>query len=47
MVPQPKAVIDFEQGALTIDAAVIGRGLNVEPSLVPGSDARGKDHGPL
>jgi len=35
MVPQPKAVIDFEHGALTIDAAVIGRGLNVEPSLVP------------
>ena len=35
MEPQAKAVVDFEQGALTIDAAVIGRGLNVEPSLVP------------
>jgi Family of unknown function (DUF6522) len=35
MMPQPKAVVDSEQGALTIDAAVIGRGLNVEPSLVP------------
>ena len=35
MVPQAKAVVDLEQGALTIDAAVIGRGLNVEPSLVP------------
>jgi Family of unknown function (DUF6522) len=35
MVPKPKAVIDFEHGALTIDAAIIGRGLNVEPSLVP------------
>jgi hypothetical protein len=35
MVPQPKALIDFEHGALTIDASVIGRGLDVEPSLVP------------
>ena len=35
MVPQAKAVVHFEQGALTIDAAVIGRGLNDEPSLVP------------
>jgi Family of unknown function (DUF6522) len=28
------AVVKFEQGTLSIDAAVIGRGLNVEPSLV-------------
>ena len=28
------AVVEFEEGALSIDAAVIGRGLNVEPSLV-------------
>ena len=35
MVPQAEAVVDFEHGALTLDAAVIGRGLNVEPSLVP------------
>ena len=28
------AVVKLEEGTLTIDAAVIGRGLNVEPSLV-------------
>jgi hypothetical protein len=28
------AIVDFEEGALRIDATVIGRGLNVEPSLV-------------
>ncbi len=28
------AVVEFEQGTLNIDAAVIGRGLNVEPYLV-------------
>jgi hypothetical protein len=28
------AVMEFEEDALSIDAAVIGRGLNVEPSLV-------------
>ena len=28
------AVVEFEEGALSIDATVIGRGLNVEPSLV-------------
>ncbi len=28
------AVVEFERGTLNIDAAVIGRGLNVEPSLV-------------
>jgi len=28
------AVVEFEEGGLSIDAAVIGRGLNVEPSLV-------------
>jgi hypothetical protein len=27
-------VVEFEEGTLSIDAAVIGRGLNVEPSLV-------------
>ena len=30
------AVVEFEQGTLSIDATVIGRGLNVEPSLVQG-----------
>jgi hypothetical protein len=33
--PQAMAVVESEQGTLSIDAAVIGRGLNVEPSLVP------------
>ena len=28
------AIVDFEESALRIDATVIGRGLNVEPSLV-------------
>ena len=28
------AVVKFEEGTLNIDAAVIGRGLNIEPSLV-------------
>jgi hypothetical protein len=28
------AIVEFEEGALRIDAAVIGQGLNVEPSLV-------------
>jgi hypothetical protein len=28
------AVVEFEEGGLSIDADVIGRGLNVEPSLV-------------
>jgi len=36
------AVVEFEQGALSIDAAVIGRGLNVEPSLVPVQMREGK-----
>jgi Family of unknown function (DUF6522) len=27
-------VVEFERGTLSIDAAVIARGLNVEPSLV-------------
>jgi hypothetical protein len=35
MDPQTKAVVEFEQGTLSIVAAVVGRGLNVEPSLVP------------
>jgi hypothetical protein len=28
------AVVEFEVGALRVDAAVIGQGINVEPSLV-------------
>ena len=28
------AIVEFEEGSLSIDAAVIGQGLNVEPSLV-------------
>ena len=28
------AIVEFEGGTLHIDAAVIGQGLNVEPSLV-------------
>ena len=28
------AIVEFEEGALRIDAAIIGRGLNVEPFLV-------------
>jgi hypothetical protein len=36
------AVVEFEQGALSIDAAVIGHGLNVEPSLVPVRMREGK-----
>lgn len=35
-------VVGFEQGTLSIDAAVIGRGLNVEPSLVPVRMREGK-----
>jgi hypothetical protein len=36
------ALVDLEQGTLSIDAAVIGRGLNVEPSLVPVRMREGK-----
>jgi hypothetical protein len=36
------AVVEFEQGTLSIDANVIGRGLNVEPSLVQGQMREGK-----
>lgn len=35
-------VVEFEQGTLSIDAAVIGRGLNVESSLVPVRMREGK-----
>jgi len=35
-------VVEFEEGTLSIDAAVIGRGLNVEPSLVPVRMREGK-----
>lgn len=42
MDPQTKAVVEFEQGTLSIDAAVVGRGLNVEPSLVPVQMHEGK-----
>ena len=36
------AVVNFEDGALSIDAAVIGRGLNIEPSLVQAQMREGK-----
>jgi len=36
------AVVEFEEGTLSIDAAVVGRGLNVEPSLVPVRMREGK-----
>ena len=36
------AVVEFERGTLSIDATVIGRGLNVEPSLVQGQMREGK-----
>ena len=29
------AVVEFERGTLSVDAAVLGRGLNVEPSVAP------------
>jgi hypothetical protein len=34
--------VEFEEGTLSIDAAVVGRGLNVEPSLVPVRMREGK-----
>lgn len=36
------AVVEFEEGTLSIDAAVIGRGLNVQPSLVQRRMREGK-----
>jgi hypothetical protein len=36
------AVVEFEEAALSIDAAVIGRGLNIEPSVVQGRMREGK-----
>jgi hypothetical protein len=42
MEPQAMGVVEFEEGTLSIDAAVIGRGLNVEPSLVPVRMREGK-----
>ena len=36
------AIAEFEEGTLSIDAAVIGRGLDVEPSLVPVRMREGK-----
>ena len=36
------ALLKFEEGTLNIDAAVIGRGLNIEPSLVQGRMREGK-----
>jgi hypothetical protein len=36
------AVVEFEEGALRIDAAVIGQGINVEPSLVQDRMREGK-----
>ena len=42
MEPRSKAAVEFEDGAITIDASVIGRGLNVESSLVPALIHEGK-----
>jgi len=42
MEPQAMAVVEFEEGTLSIDAAVVGRGLSVEPSLVPVRMREGK-----
>ena len=42
MEPETMAVVEFEEGTLSIDAAVVGRGLNVEPSLVPVRMREGK-----
>jgi len=36
------AQVKFEEGTLSIDATVIGRGLNIEPSLVQGRMREGK-----
>ena len=36
------ALVKFEEGTLNIDAAVIGRGRNIEPSLVQGRMREGK-----
>jgi hypothetical protein len=36
------AVVEIEEGAFSIDAAVIGRVLNVEPSLVQAQMREGK-----
>ena len=36
------AVVEFEEGTLSIDAAVIGRGLSVEPWLVQARMREGK-----
>ena len=36
------ALVKFEEGTLNIDAAVIGRGLNIEPSIVQGRMREGK-----
>jgi hypothetical protein len=33
------AGVEFEEGGLTKDSVVVGRGLNVEPSLAQPSDA--------
>src|SRR5262249_19998074 len=36
------AQVKFEEGTVSIDATVIGRGLNIEPSLVQGRMREGK-----
>jgi hypothetical protein len=36
------ALVNFEDGAFSIDAAVIGRGIDVEPSLVQAQMRKGK-----
>jgi hypothetical protein len=42
MEPQAMAVVEFEEDTLSIDAAVIGRGLSVEPWLVQARMREGK-----
>jgi hypothetical protein len=42
MEPQAMAVVEFEEGTLSIEAAVIGRGLSVEPWLVQARMREGK-----
>jgi hypothetical protein len=42
MEPYIMAVVEFEEGALSIDASVIGRGLNIDASLVPARISEGK-----
>ncbi len=36
------AVVEFEEGALSVDSAIIGRGLNIGPSIVQARMREGK-----